>query len=274
IRKRGRLARDPTPADGLMDGLGNFVGWIVDRVVRWPFTTTLVALVTFAVCGWAYLQLEPRYRLADQVPDREQALGATQRIDEKLTGANPVHVMIEWNSGRSLYSAEPMQVIARAHAVLETVAGLGNVWSLETLRRWLKEAGDDTSPETIRQSVGSLREHLVRRFIAKEGDAVLVTGRLPDVDSSRILPVVEKIDRALTPVRNQYPEFRISVTGLPAIAARNSARMISQLNAALPMCVAFAAVLLAIAFRSLFVGLVSLLPGLFPVVTSGAVLWA
>ena len=37
---------------------------------------------------------------------------------------------------------------------------------------------------------------------------------------------------------------------------------------------AFAGVLLAIAFRSVFVGFVSLLPGLFPVVASGAIIWA
>ncbi|MBX9587941.1 MAG: MMPL family transporter [Hyphomonadaceae bacterium] len=273
IRNEAKLARDRSPADGLMDGLGKLVGWIVDRVVHWPFLTTAVALISFVFLTYAYLQLEPRYRLADQVPDREQALGATARIDQKLTGANPVHVMVEWKTGASLFSAGPMEVIAKAHGVLEKEAGLGNVWSLESLRRWLKEAGDD-NPATVQKYVGYLPEHLVRRFIAKEGDAVLVTGRLPDVDSSRILPVVEKIDEALDPVRKQHPDFRISVTGLPAIAARNSARMISQLNEALPLCVAFAAILLAIAFRSGFVGLVSLLPGLYPVVASGAILWA
>jgi predicted RND superfamily exporter protein len=256
-----------------MDGLGELVGWIVDRVVRRPLLTSLIALTALGLCGWAYLQLEPRYRLADQVPDREQALGATGRIDEKLTGANPVHIMIEWKTGESLYSSRPMEVIRKAHEILENQAGLGNVWSLESLRRWLKEAGDD-SPETIKKYVGYLPEHLVRRFIAKEADAVLVTGRLPDVDSSRILPVVEKIDRALDGVRKDYPQYRISVTGLPAIAARNSARMILQLNEALPLCVTFAALLLGIAFRSVFVALVSLLPGLFPVVASGTILWA
>ena len=45
--------------------------------------------------GLAYGQLEPRYRLADQVPDQEQALAGSARLDKKLTGANPVHVMIE-----------------------------------------------------------------------------------------------------------------------------------------------------------------------------------
>ena len=271
IRNETTLARDRSPADRLMDGLGGIVGWIVDRVVRWPLTTTLVALGSFLILGHAYLQLEPRYRLADQVPDREQALGATERIDQKLTGANPVHVMIEWKTGELIYAPGPLQAIAAAHEVLEKQAGLGNVWSLESLRRWLKEAGDD-SPETVKKYVGYLPEHLVRRFIAKEGNAVLVTGRLPDVDSSRILPVVEKIDRALDQVRAERPQFRISVTGLPAVAARNSARMISQLNESLPICVAFAAILLALAFRSVFVGVISLLPGLYPVVASGAII--
>ena len=89
----------------------------------------------------AYLQLEPRYRLADQVPDREQALGATGRIDQKLTGANPVHVMIEWNDGELAVLAGPLEVIAKAHEILEKQAGLGNVWSLESLRRWLQGGG-------------------------------------------------------------------------------------------------------------------------------------
>jgi uncharacterized protein len=273
IRNEAKLARDRTPADGLMDSLGKLVGWIVDRVVHWPLLTTTVALVSFLALGWAYMQLEPRYRLADQVPDREQALGATARIDQKLTGANPVHIMIEWKSGASIYSPGVIEVIAKTHEVLEKQAGLGNVWSLESLRRWLKEAGDERI-ETVERYVKVLPEHLVRRFIAKEENAVLVTGRLPDIDSSQILPVVERIDRALEDVRKQHRDFQISVTGLPAIAARNSARMISQLNEALPLCVAFAAVLLAIAFRSVFVGLVSLLPGLYPVVASGAILWA
>jgi predicted RND superfamily exporter protein len=274
IRNEATLARDRTPADGLMDGLGAFVGIVVDRVVARPLLVTLLAAALFALFGSAYLQLQPRYRLADQVPDREQALGATASIDQKLTGANPVHVMVEWHNGVSLYSEGPIAVIAEVHAILEKQAGLGNVWSLESLRRWLLQSGGDASPATIRKYVGYLPEHLVRRFIAKEGDAVLVTGRLPDVDSSRILPVVETIDRALDSLRREHPEYRLSVTGLPAIAARNSARMIRQLNEALPVCVAFAALLLALAFRSAFVGMVSLLPGLFPVVASGALLWA
>ena len=273
IRNEAALAKDRAPADALMDGLGGIVGWVVDRVVHRPYLYTAIGVALFAVFTAAFIDLPTRYRLADQVPDREQALDATSRIDQKLTGANPVHVMIEWTDGAPLYSPAPLEVIGKVHEALEKEAGLGNVWSVESLRRWLHEAGDDRI-ETVQKFVGILPEHLVRRFIAKEENAVLVTGRLPDVDSSRILPVVEKIDRSLDPIRKANPAFRISVTGLPAIAARNSARMIDQLKESIPVCVAFAGVMLGMAFRSPFIALVSLLPGLFPVVASGTLLWA
>ncbi len=273
IRNEAALARDRTPADALMDGLGTLVGWVVDRTVQRPYLYTAIGVALFAAFTAAFIALPTRYRLADQVPDREQALDATSRIDQKLTGANPVHVMIEWSDGTPLYSPIPVEVIGKVHAALEREAGLGNVWSLDSLRRWLHEAGDDRI-ETVKKYVGILPEHLVRRFISKEENAVLVTGRLPDVDSSRILPVVEKIDHSLDPIRKDYPNFHISVTGLPAIAARNSARMIDQLKESIPICVAFAGVLLGMAFRSPFVAVVSLMPGLFPVVASGTLLWA
>lgn len=272
IRNEAALAKDRTPADKLMDGLGHIVGGIVDRVTRHPYLYSIIGLVLFFLFGAAFADLPTRYRLADQVPDREQALDATSRIDQKLTGANPVHVMIEWHDGTPLYSDKILGVIGQVHNALEKEAGLGNVWSIESLRRWLHDAGDDRI-ETVQKYVGYLPEHLVRRFIAEDQKSVLVTGRLPDVDSSHILPVVEKIDRSLDPIRAANPGFEISVTGLPAVAARNSARMIDQLKESIPICVAFAGVLLGLAFRSPFVAVVSLLPGLFPVLASGALLW-
>lgn len=268
IRNEDMMSRARAPVDAAMDRLGAFVGWVVDRVVARPALYTFVGLALFAAFAVAHTSLQPRYRLADQVPDREQALDATSRIDAKLTGANPVHIMIQWNDGRPVFDPAVLQVIAQSHAVLEKTAGLGNVWSLESLRRWLAESGD-ASPETIRRYVEVLPEHLVRRFIDGEGHAVLVTGRLPDVDASQILPVVRTVDQALDQVRRDNPGFAISVTGLPAIAARNSASMISQLNHALAVEVVIVSVLIAIAFRSLFAGAVSVLPGLFPDFAAG-----
>ncbi|MEQ1647256.1 MAG: MMPL family transporter [Hyphomicrobiaceae bacterium] len=257
--------------DRAMKSLARFVGHVVDWVTARPVAVSVAGLLLAGVFALVHSTLEPRYRLADQVPDREQALKATGRLDQKLTGANPVHVMIKWKDGQPLYEAKTLAVIAETHRVLETAAGLGNVWSLDSLRRWLKDAGDD-GIVNVQRYVKLLPEHLVRRFIAKEETAVLVTGRLPDVDASQILPVVDKIDAALEPVRKANPGYEISVTGLPAIAARNSARLIKQLNEALWVAMALVAVLLGLAFRSVFVTVIALLPSLFPIVAAGTAL--
>ncbi len=239
---------------------------------RHPRLAVGFGLAAVIACGAAYIRLEPHYRLADQVPDKEQALAATGRLDAKLTGANPVHVMVKWKDGQSLFDAAPLAVIRDAHAILEKQAGLGNVWSLDSLRRWLAESGDG-SVDTLKKYVGLLPDHLVRRFISKEGDAVLVTGRLPDVDAGEILPVVDKIDKALAPVRAAHPGYEIAVTGLPAIAARNSAKLISELNVGLVGDMFLIFIFLAIVLRSMLAGFASILPSLFPIFATGALLW-
>ena len=272
VRENDGTSLAATSSDTAMQGLARFVGAVVDWVVARAALVSSVGLTLGLLFGIAHFSLVPRYRLADQVPDREQALKATGSLDKKLTGANPVHVMIQWGPGHSLYDPETLGVIADAHTTIEKAAGLGNVWSLDSLRRWLAEAGDERI-ETVKSYVKVLPVHLVRRFIAQDEMSVLVTGRLPDIDASQILPIVDKLDAALAPLRQLHPGYEISVTGLPAIAARNSARLITQLNSALWIAMGLVAVLLGFVFRSAFVSLISILPSLFPIVTTGAVLW-
>src|SRR6201992_168788 len=188
-------------ADGGVQALRNFCYWIAVRMVSRPGLFSLIALIVVGGLAVVYANLEPRYRLADQVPDKQQAVAASGRLDAKLTGANPIDVLIEFPKGASLYAPETLQTIRHAHATVETAAGVGNVWSLETLRRWLAEKAGSDDVATLKEYVSLIPEHLVRRFVDAEPDAVGVAGRVPDLDSSDILPVGEKLDHTLDTVR-------------------------------------------------------------------------
>src|SRR5205809_3154716 len=260
-------------ADAGVQMLRNFCYWIAVRMVSRPGLFSLIAVIVVGGPGIIYANLEPRYRLADQVPATRQAVAASGRLDAKLTGANPIDVLIEFPKGASLYGPDTLKVIAEVHATVETAAGVGNVWSLETLRRWLAEKAGSSDVATLKEYVSVIPEHLVRRFISAEQDAVVVSGRVPDHDSSEILPVVEKLDKALDTVRAEHPGYEIAVTGLSAIAARNSANMIEKLNRGLTVEFALVAIFIGLAFRSLVVMFACILPGIFPVVLSGTVLW-
>ena len=96
---------------------------------------------------------------------------------------------------------------------------------------------------------------------------------MPDSDASRLLPIVDRIDRQLKDVRAKHSDYQIQVTGLSVIAARNSALMINKLSRGLTIEIAFVAAFIGLAFRSPLVMLISILPGLFPIVLAGSLLW-
>jgi predicted RND superfamily exporter protein len=259
--------------DWAVDILRRLCSWIAVRMVGRPGLYSLISLIVVIVLSVGYAQLEPRYRLADQVPDREQAVQASRRLDASLTGANPFDVYVQFPQGASLYAPETLDVISEVHALLEQQKGIGNVWSLETLRRWLAEKLNSSDVNTLKQYVDLLPPYLTRRFISAEQDAVIISGRVPDADASRLLPIVGQVDNALNAVRAKHPTYKIEVTGLSVIAARNSALMINKLSDGLTIEIIFVAAFIGLAFRSPLVMLISILPGLFPIVLAGSALW-
>ena len=230
VRNEQTFAVKFRSADAGVQMLRNFCYWIAVRMVSRPGLYSLIAVLFVGSLGVVYANLQPRYRLADQVPDKQQAVAASSRLDAKLTGANAIDVLIEFPKGASLYGPDTLQTIADVHSTVEKQAGVGNVWSLETLRRWLAEKAGSSDVATLKEYVSVIPKYLVQRFIDANQDAVVVSGRVPDLDLSQILPVVEKLDHALDAVRTAHPGYEIAVTGLSAIAARNSANMIEKLN--------------------------------------------
>src|SRR6202011_2025348 len=142
--------------------------WIAVRMVSRPGLFSLIAVIFVGGLAVVYANLEPRYRLADQVPDKQQAVAASGRLDAKLTGANPIDVLIEFPKGKSLYDPETLATIAAVHTIVEKQAGVGNVLSLETLRRWLAERAGVSDVNILKQYVDVLPAHLTRRFISAD----------------------------------------------------------------------------------------------------------
>jgi predicted RND superfamily exporter protein len=274
LRRETAFADRARVSDPAVNVLVKFCTWIAERMVQRPGLYSLISLIVVAILAGIYANLQPRYRLADQVPDKQQAVAASGRLDAKLTGANPIDVLITFPKGASLYAPDTLDTIADVHTAVERQAGVGNVWSLETLRRWLAEKLGRSDVGTLKQYVDMLPDYLIRRFIDAQQDAVIVSGRIPDKDASELLPVIDQLDKSLDAVRAKHPGYEIAVTGLSAIAARNSANMIDKLNRGLTVEVVFVAAFIGLAFRSPLVMLVAILPAIFPVVLSGTLLWA
>jgi predicted RND superfamily exporter protein len=272
LRREAAFVARVKGADIAVDALRNFCGWIATRMVNRPGFYSLIALLVVVGLALVYASLEPRYQLADQVPNNQHAVEANKRLDAELTGASPIDVLVEFPKGQSLYSPETLATIAAVHDAVAKQAGVGNVWSIETLRKWLAEKLGKSDVETLKQYVNVLPDYLTRRFVSADKMAVVIEGRVPDVDSSKLLPIVDALDQTLDKVRAEHKGYEIAVTGLAVIAARNSSRMIEKLNHGLTVEIIFVAAFIGLAFRSPLVMLAAIMPAIFPVFASGALL--
>jgi predicted RND superfamily exporter protein len=273
VRREAAFSARIKGADAAVDTLRAFCSWIAERVVARPGLYSLISLLILIGLGVTYSNLHPRYRLADQVPNKQQAVAASHQLDTKLTGSNPINVLIDLPPGASLYDPEPLAALAEVHSILEKQPGVGNVWSVDTLRRWLAEKLKKSDVATLKQYVGYLPDSLVRRFISQDGHSTVVSGYVPDVDASQLRPFISDLEKSLNAVRAAHPSYRVSVTGLSVIAAQNSANMIGRLNQALTIEVIFVAAFIGLAFRSLIVMMAASLPAIFPILASGVLLW-
>src|SRR6266404_1733155 len=95
IRKETSFAVGGRGADIGVESLRSFCRWVALRMVSHPGLYSLIGLLVVVGLSVIYINLQPRYRLADQVPDKRQVVEASGRLDAKLTGANPIDVLIE-----------------------------------------------------------------------------------------------------------------------------------------------------------------------------------
>jgi hypothetical protein len=97
----------------------------------------------------------------------------------------------------------------------------------------------------------------------------------PDLryDASELLPVIKSLDGSLNAVAREasrLPHLRHRPHRHRGLQQRRHDR---KLNQALTVEIIFVAAFIGLAFRSVTVMLVSILPGIFPILASGAVLW-
>ncbi len=273
VREETDLDVKGSTVDRSVNWLRAFCAWIAGKMVHRPLLYTAISVLVVAGLGIIYAQLPARYRLADQLPDREQAVQAGNLIDAKLHGANPIDVLVQFPKGAALYAPQTLATIDDVQTAVEKQAGVGNVWSLATLQRWLAERAGRTDIGTLKEYVSILPKQIIDRFIAPQHDAAIVQGRVQDLDASKLLPAIIQLDQSLAAVRKRHPGYKISVTGLSALAARNSAAMIGRLNQGLTVEIVFVAAFIGLAFRSLIVMLAAIMPAIFPIFLAGDVLW-
>ena len=235
--------------------------------VRFAKPLSLLSVVLFVLFGAAHFSVKPEHSFREDLPANNPANAALGRLDREFGGVFPLEIVVPLNGAAPTSPA----ALTRIRAVQEAVAkvdGVGQPLSLWNLAEWLDAADPIHSGAAINRMLDLVTPTTKSRFVGTTGNALIVTTSR-EMSSSQSEILVDKVDRAIAATG----VAGVKVTGVTVINARESSRTISVLNRSLLLSVVANLVVIALAFGSLSIGIVSFLPNMLPILAVGTMLF-
>jgi predicted RND superfamily exporter protein len=110
---------------------------------------------------------------------------------------------------------------------------------------------------------------LKRAFYTPERRRGVVTFRVQDLGIAQFDPVFNRITNGLKEIESRHPEFKTKLQGDAIWRWRNLYQIVIDLTASLGSASVIIFLTLTLAYRSLRIGLVSIIPNAFPLVVTG-----
>jgi predicted RND superfamily exporter protein len=272
--KPRKEARKETPVETVPLRLINRTcGALAHVVVRRHRLIALGGVALLLALTAMHLMVPAYYRLSDLVPRNQQAATVAQQLEKRLAGIYPITLMVTWPEGLDSSSIRVTSAMGDIHRAAEQTAGVSNVWSTETLRRWLVEAGH-SSNDDFRTFLSKMPREVYARLVNDAQRTGLATGHIGDLKAREVLALVEDLKQRLAPIQTAYPEFGISVTDLSVMSSSRSLSIISQLKYSLLSTISVDLPTIGLAFGSLAAIGYGAIANISAVVAMGALMFA
>ena len=265
VLRKSQRASLASRFSGLQGPAERLIRWVVRRA---RVVAALGVLLTLALLVVG-LRLRPDNRLVESTPRGSDTVAALYDLEAHFGGVLSANVLVEWPSQARFPDPEVLTVLGEVRRVLRESPFVHGTLSVLDLLEALPAGGG--TPERA-GLLKFLPDGLLERFLCPERRRALVTARVPDANSQTAQPAYDALEAALSQVRSMHPDYGIYLTGTGVVAHRNVNLMIVDFSMGLGIAALVIFGMLSIAYRSLRIGLISLLPNAFPLVVAAATL--
>lgn len=249
-----------------VERLGGFVDWIIRR--RWWVTVT--GTVVTAVFAFVALSLRPDNRLSESLPDDSEAYQTLADCDTALGGIEFARVVVTWPESLDSDAPEILAAVTAAEQRLSAEPLLANPLSI---RGVLASFPGDPSQLDERMSFLELMpERLKRVFLDTESRRALITVRIQDLGIAQYEPVFQRLEKELVELEQQHAGFRFELTGDAVVRGRRLHQIVVDLATSLGAAAIIILVIMTVVYRSLRLGLIAIIPNMFPLVATAFLL--
>ncbi len=231
----------------------------------------LLIVATILMVGQAR-RLQADFHFLENLTDASEAFRAMRKIEGQFGGGALLQVLVEWPQASAFYDPATVDVLTRVHEVLESNPATSAPVSLLSLLQSLPGPEGDLVAR-FSEFPYLPAEHL-RSLLDEERRLALVTANVPDSGAAALREPLDELQRQLTQVEEQFPGYRLHLTGYSVVSAYRASSMIMNLKKGLSLEVLVIFVVIMVALRSPQLGLLSLPSNLFPLLATIVVIHA
>ena len=253
---------------GIVDRYLQHIGEPVMSVVRYARPVAYLAIACLIVLGACTLQLRPDDRLSNALPSGSDAQKALALLDASMGGLEVATVQIKWDTSLT----EPRTIatiIDEIDRLLDQEPLLAHPLSL---CRLLAALPGDESPIDKMPMAELLPPPLKLALYDPESQQATITFRVQDRGTATYKPTFERLERGLQELEKKYVDIRCYMSGGAINRWKNLYKIVSDLATSLGTASIEILIVMGIAFRSLRLGLIAIIPNMVPLAASGTIM--
>jgi len=245
------------------------ISLLIDFVLKYKRTVSLAGIALLVVACAICSTLRPDQRVATTLPrSSEPALGM-EKLDRAMGGLEFAQVDISWSDARKWDDPEVARFIGRVDEILSQESLLGHPLSIRKIASSL--AGSPSAPDQM-SLTALLPNQLRRSYYNPDEQTATVTFRVQDLGIAKYSAVFERVNAQLRVLEQEFPGFEAKLGGGAVWRWENLYQIVIDLLVSLGSAMVIIFVVLGLVYRSVTLGLISIVPNVFPLAVAGVYL--
>ena len=263
LGRRLHIGLGKSLVDGQLRRIGPVVGWILRNDRRVSVIAILSTVGLAAICT----QLEPDEKRYSGLSESGEAAVALRHLDKALGGLEFGNINVLWDGEQD--DGELLAVLESIDNALAAEPLIGGPLGLQDLLNALPGEGPPSERMSLLQL---LPPSLKRAFYAPEDRRASIQFRIQDIGIAQYGPVFERLESKFRDIEKQHDSFKLALGGDAAWRWKNVYQIVTDLTTSLGTASIVIWIILTVVYRSIRIGMISLVPNLFPLVATGAML--
>ena len=218
------------------------------------------------------LRLTPDNQMKSALPASSQSYRALTFADEHFGGIEFFRAEVFWPEGMKEDDPRVLAAVRDVEALIEKEPLLSRPLSIRTMLASFPGDPDDLGTQATFLSL--MPRELRAFFYDSPRRQAIVSVRMQDRGIATYTPVFDRLEKGFEALSDEYPGFGFQLDGQPIRISRDLYQIVSDLRSSLGAASAIILVVLGVVYRSARVGLLSVVPNLFPLVVTAALLLA